>query len=130
MLGVGGSRAVVSEKCFLVIAVAVALGVATEVNIGRLANQHAIAGQSHRPGNHEVVEKNRAFVVMAIVLRTFQPHNPRHRRQLIRPLDVRHIRPKLDDINPSIRIKRERDRLLNQRLSRDKLGMKSGRQFE
>ena len=108
----------------------IAVGVAHEPDVRRLADQHAMVEHLERPRQDQPVGEHRPLVHPAVAVGILQHDDAADRVVLVAPGDVVHVAGHLDRPQASLRIPVDRDRLLNHRLARDELDVIPGRHVE
>ena len=112
------------------VAVAVAVGVLAEPEHWRFGHERAAAGQRHRARHHQTVEKHRALVHPAVAVRVFEHDDASHFFELAGAFEVGHVAAHFEHPQPALRVKRDLNWIMNQRLGGNQFDAKSRLNFE
>src|SRR5206468_3135030 len=86
----------------LLVAFAIAIGVTTEPEFGRLSDQGAASNQRERPGHHEIVQEYGSFIHPTVVVGVFENNDSAGDIGFTDPVGIGHEPPHFDDPNPSL----------------------------
>ncbi len=130
MLDVGVEPAVGVGDQFLGVGAQVAVGVASQPEVGRFADEHAAIEHLQRSRQYQLVEEDRLLVHLPVVIEIFEDADASERLALAGRGDVAHVAEHLDDPQPAVGIRVDEHGLLDHRLARHQLDVVAGRQKE
>ena len=99
------------------VGLAVAVRVAAEPEMGRSADQHAIAVEGDCAGHHDLIEENRGRLEDAVAVLVLEHHHAAMRLVFRRTIEVRHVALHLDDPETTVRAKLRRHRVADLRVA-------------
>ena len=129
MLRIVPAQPVVGESRLLV-AGAIAIGVAAKDQIGRNADQHALGQHRDRARQYQAVEEDIAPVHRAVAVLVLQHHDASDRGVLALARDVRHEAAHLDDVEAALVVPIHRHRIDHSGLGGDQLHPETRRDAE